>query len=186
MAGNENAAAGERSRDTAGRDRSYGGGDRDKDRDKADRERVNAKAKATNPGLKAGYMSGNPYPGYRGPTGTRNPKSKPEATPKNAGFSQGDKPAKPSIWDKFFSFGRRKPATAPSYKATLHNMGVLSGVMPGPGMPAKIAGMIAGIGPQYRDYTGVVNTPGEWDPKDKIADTGLPDYASIFYHKIAR
>ena len=148
-------------------------------RDKRSRERDNRDA---NRGLKAGYTSGNPYPGYRGPTGTRNPKAKPEKAPKNAGFSPNDKP-KRSIWERVFQ-PRRTPNPTPSYKATLHNIGVLSGLTPGPAMPAKIAGMIAGLGPQFEDYTGMKMGPGDWDPKDKIARPGLPDYASIFYNRI--
>lgn len=148
-----------------------------KDRERRDRENRDA-----NRGLKAGYMSGNAYPGYRGPTGTRNPRARPEKAPtKGAQFSPGDKP-RPSIWERVFQ-PRRTPNPTPSYKATLHNIGVLSGLTPGPALPAKIAGMIAGLGPQFEDYTGMKMGPGDWDPKDKIAPSGLPDFASIFYNR---
>jgi hypothetical protein len=122
-----------------------------------------------NRGLEAGY-TGNRYPGYRGPTGTRNPKAKPEAAPGPSRFSPGDKP-RPSIWDRVFQPRRTKNPT-PSYKATRHNLEILAGLTPGPMMAGKVAAMAAGLGPQFKDYTGMVQGPGDYDPKNAPQITG--------------
>lgn len=122
-----------------------------------------------NRGLEAGY-TGNRYPGYRGPTGTRNPAAAPEATPGPSRFSPTDKP-RPSIWDRVFQ-PRRTANPTPSYKMTRHNLEVLSGLTPGPAMAAKVAALAAGITPGFQDYTGMVKGPGDYDPKNTFTGTG--------------
>lgn len=143
--GGEGGAAG-------GRDPNAGGGGHNKDKDGG--------------GIDAGYTSGNPFPSYRGSTGTRNPAKAPQATPGNPGFSPGAK-AKPSIWDRVFQ-PRRTTQVSPSYKPTLSNLGKLfSRAMPGPGLVAGAIQDIAGTRPGFSDFTGNVKGPGSWDPKDR-------------------
>ena len=146
-----------------------------------------------------GYMSGNPYPGYRGPVGTRNPKAKPEpasSMPKEKTFSRDD-PVKTSIWDRVFQ-PRRTRAVSPSYDLTVENVMQAMSIAPtGPlGVVKAIAGAIGvpGIAPEYTGYRGQVTSPGTWDaknfalnfPRDFQAIGGLPDYAWRFYNSKPR
>jgi hypothetical protein len=120
--------------------------------------------------IDAGYTTGNPFPGYRGPAGTRSPNTNPQKAPGNAGFSPGAK-AKPSIWDRVFT-PRRTTNVTPSYKPTVSNLSkVLSRVMPGPGLVAGAVQDIAGTRAGFKDFTGNVKGPGDWDPKDH--NTGI-------------
>jgi hypothetical protein len=63
---------------------------------------------------------------------------------------------------------RRTINTTPSYEMSLHNMMALSGMLPGPGMAPHVAGMMAGIGPQFTGPRGTVNGPGDYDPTNRF------------------
>lgn len=139
-------------------------------------------------------MSGNAYPGYRGPTGTRNPAEKPQASPKNAGYSPGDKPRK-SIWERVFQ-PRRTQNPTPSYALTASNVIEALNMAPtsGLGVAKTLMGALGvpGIAPDFKDYRGMVQGPGDWDPKnfagpgDVKATGGLSDFAFRFYNTLPR
>lgn len=140
--GNENAAAGGRSRDTAGRDRSYGGG-----------------------GLGGGGGSGAGGDRTASVIGARF--GAPSATAQVAAARRNAPTNAPYAGQGGLN-ARRTVNPTPSYEMSLHNMMELAKMMPGVGMPARMAMTIAGYGPEFQGSTGTVNGTGDYDPSNRF------------------
>jgi hypothetical protein len=67
---------------------------------------------------------------------------------------------------------RRTQNVTPSYEMSLHNMMALSGMMPGPAMPAKVGMMATGMVPGFQGYQGAVNAPGDYDGPNRFGTQG--------------
>lgn len=68
---------------------------------------------------------------------------------------------------------RRTPNATPSYDMSLHNMVELGRfATPGPGLVSGLGRMVAGYGPDFTGYRGMVNGPGDYDPKNVAGAIG--------------
>lgn len=165
--GNENAAAGGRSKNTADRDRTYGGG-----------------GGFGGGSGNGGGMGGGGY-GNRSASVIGNRFGAPSASAQAAAQKRNAPTNGPlGGMNPNHYGGRRTTNPTQSYEMSLHNMVELGKMMPGPMMGLRGLGAALGIGgPQFSGSTGMVNGPGDYDGPNRF---GLPDSLGLLQRMALR